>query len=137
MAIGFGLLFLISESTPYWAVMLPAVLICFGLGMGVAYPAFTIGGVAGVHDERQGVAAGIQSTALQVGGGLGLALVSTGIAASIGDAATPTLGGLRVGVLIGTALPLIGAVVAGLGLRSDPAPATGFTDPTDGEGRST
>jgi EmrB/QacA subfamily drug resistance transporter len=121
VAIGFGLLFFIGADRPYWAVTLPAVLICLGLGMGVAYPVFTIGGVTGVEDEQQGVAAGIQSTALQVGGGIGLAVVSAGIAAALGDGTTPTAGTLRVGVLVGTALPLIGALVAGFGLRSENA----------------
>jgi EmrB/QacA subfamily drug resistance transporter len=118
VAAGFGLLLAIGEGTPYYAVLLPAVLVCLGLGMGVAYPAFTIGGVTGVDDERQGVAAGIQSTALQVGGGLGLALVSAGIAAALGGDGQLTVDALRVGVLIGAALPLIGAAVTAIGLRS-------------------
>lgn len=126
VAIGFGLLLFIGEDTPYWTIPLPAVLLCLGLGMGIAYPSFTIGGVTGVDDEQQGIAAGIQSTALQVGGGLGLALVSAGIAVALGDADAPDPGTLKVGVLIGTLLPLVGALIAFLGLRSgadEPEPA--------------
>jgi EmrB/QacA subfamily drug resistance transporter len=119
VTIGFLLLLLLHEDTPYWQVLLPAVLIALALGTGVAYPVFTIGGVTGVENEQQGIAAGIQSTALQVGGGLGLALVSAGIAAAIGDGDGPTIGALRVGMIIGAALPLIGGLVALFGLHRD------------------
>ena len=57
------------------------MVVCFGLGMGIAYPVFTIAAVSGVDAAAQGVAAGVQSTALQVGGGLGLTLVSAAVAA--------------------------------------------------------
>ena len=93
----------------------PAGVVCLGLGMGIAYPVFTVGAVAGVDTAEQGVAAGIQNTALQVGGGLGLALVSAGVAAKAG--AADLRDALHVGTAIGAALPLVGAAVAFAGLR--------------------
>jgi MFS family permease len=117
VASGFALLLRVSPDVSYATAMLPASLICLGLGMGVAYPVFTVAAVAGVPEGQQGLAAGIQNTALQVGGGLALALVSAGIAAAAsGDLATQ-VESLRVGVAIGVCLPLIGAVVALVGLR--------------------
>ena len=102
-------------------MLLPANVVCFGLGMGTAYPVFTIAAVAGVDDERQGIAAGIQSTALQVGGGLGLALVTAGVAAGAGGAGdmAARVDALRVGAAVGTALALLGALVAFAGLRPE------------------
>jgi MFS family permease len=126
VAAGFALLLRIDPGAGYATVLLPAVVVCFGLGMGIAYPVFTIAAVSGVDDSEQGLAAGIQSTALQVGGGLGLALVSGAVAAALGpDGGQASAEALRVGAAVGTAIPLVGALVAAVGLR---APATAGRD---------
>jgi len=118
VAAGFALLLRLGPETGYGTGLLPAVVVCFGLGMGIAYPVFTIAAVSGVDDDEQGLAAGIQSTALQVGGGLGLALVSGAVAVALGSGEGPaTIEALRLGAAAGTALPLLGAVVAAIGLR--------------------
>ena len=116
VAAGFALLLRLGPDAAYATGLLPAVVVCFGLGMGVAYPVFTIAAVSGVDAAEQGVAAGVQSTALQVGGGLGLALVSGAVAWGSGGGARPTVDALHLGAAVGTALPLLGAVVAAVGL---------------------
>ena len=129
VALGFAMFVRLGTDSSYLTVLLPSSVVCLGLGMGIAYPVFAIGAITGVGDGQQGVAAGIQQTSLQVGGGMGLALVSGGIAAGLGDATDPAamVEALRTGVLIGTAIPLLGAVVAFVGLRgastSAPVPA--------------
>jgi hypothetical protein len=71
-----------------------------------------------VDGAEQGVAAGVQSTALQVGGGLGLALVSGAVALGTGPGqGAPSVDALHLGAVVGTALPLLGAVVTATGLR--------------------
>jgi predicted MFS family arabinose efflux permease len=118
VAIGFALLLRLGPGVGYATGLLPAVVVCFGLGMGVAYPVFTIAAVSGVDAAEQGVAAGVQSTALQVGGGLGLALVSGAVAVGVGpDQGAPSIGALHLGAVVGTLLPLLGAAVAAVGLR--------------------
>ena len=117
VAAGFALLLRLGPDTGYATGLLPAVVVCFGLGMGIAYPVFTIAAVSGVDAAEQGVAAGVQSTALQVGGGLGLALVSGAVAVGLGpDQGAPTVDALHIGAAVGTALPLLGAAVAAVGL---------------------
>jgi EmrB/QacA subfamily drug resistance transporter len=122
VAVGFALLLRTDVHATYEAVMLPASIVCLGLGMGISYPVFTIGAVSGVPDRQQGVAAGIQSTALQVGGGLGLALVSAAVAGALGAHPDPAtyVNALHVGALVGAALPVLGAAVALVGLRAVP-----------------
>jgi EmrB/QacA subfamily drug resistance transporter len=122
VAVGFALLLRTDVHATYEAVMLPASIVCLGLGMGISYPVFTIGAVSGVPDRQQGVAAGIQSTALQVGGGLGLALVSAAVAGALGAHPDPAtyVDALHVGALVGAALPVLGAAVALVGLRAVP-----------------
>jgi EmrB/QacA subfamily drug resistance transporter len=122
VAVGFALLLRTDVHATYEAVMLPASIVCLGLGMGISYPVFTIGAVSGVPDRQQGVAAGIQSTALQVGGGLGLALVSAAVAGALGAHPDPAtyVDALHVGALVGAALPVLGAAVALFGLRAVP-----------------
>ena len=120
VACGFALLLRLGPDTGYAAGLLPAVVVCFGLGMGIAYPVFTIAAVSGVDDAEQGRAAGVQSTALQVGGGLGLALVSGAVALALGAGGGPaTAAPLHVGAATGTVLPLLGAVITAVGLRRD------------------
>jgi len=120
VACGFALLLRLGPDTGYAAGLLPAVVVCFGLGMGIAYPVFTIAAVSGVDDAEQGLAAGVQSTALQVGGGLGLALVSGAVALALGPGGGPaTAAALHVGATTGTVLPLLGAVITAVGLRRD------------------
>ncbi|MFD0688713.1 MFS transporter [Actinomadura fibrosa] len=130
VAIGMVMLVRVDAGTAYAAVLLPSSLICLGLGMGNAYPAYAIGGVTGVGGAEQGVAAGIQQTALQIGGGLGLALVATGVGASLGSGGSPGdyVTALHVGAVIGAALPLLGALVTVTG-RMAPAPAAPAADP--------
>ena len=108
----------IATEPRYLTVLLPASLVCFGLGMGAAYPVYTIGSVTGVDEERQGVASGVQNTALQIGGGIGLALVSSVVAAAAGERPDPDelAHALRLGAIAGAALPLIGAAVTWIGL---------------------
>jgi len=118
-----GLLFMLGIGTEpaYATTLLPATVICLGLGMGTAYPIYTIGAVTGVPDERQGLAAGVQSTALQVGGGLGLALVSAAVTLALGDATDPEdlTSALRAGIVVAAGLPLAGAAITLVGLRSE------------------
>jgi EmrB/QacA subfamily drug resistance transporter len=122
VAAGFALLLRLGPGVGYGTGLLPAVVVCFGLGMGVAYPVFTIAAVSGVDDAEQGVAAGVQSTALQVGGGLGLALVSGAVAVGLGPGpGQPNVDALHLGAAVGAAIPLVGAIAAvGLG-RPRPA----------------
>jgi len=115
VAAGFAMLLRMDPEVTYVAMMLPASIVCLGLGMGVAYPVFTVAAVTDVPDDRQGLAAGIQSTALQVGGGFGLAVVSAAVAA--GGGGTADVASLRAGALVGMLLPLCGAIVAFGGLR--------------------
>jgi MFS family permease len=125
VAVGFALLLWLDPSAGYVTVLLPAVVICFGLGMGIAYPLFTIAAVSGVDAAEQGVAAGVQSTALQVGGGTGLALVSGAVTVALGPDHGPlTVDALHLGAAVGAVLPLLGAAVAagGLGREQRQAP---------------
>ena len=129
VAAGFAGLALVRPEPSYVAVVLPATVVCFGLGMGLTYPVFTVAAVTDVDEHSQGLAAGVQNTALQVGGGLGLAVVGAVVAALAG---TGDLAALRGGALAGSALPLIGAVltVALLKPAAGPRPARAHDEET-------
>lgn len=107
-----------------------AALVSLGLGMGVAYPAATVGGVSTVHPDDHGSAAGLNNTALQIGGGLGLAIVAALISARLNGApiyaadADRALDALRLGATAATAIPLLGAIAAAAGLARRDALAT-------------
>ncbi|HZD69175.1 MAG TPA: MFS transporter, partial [Actinomycetes bacterium] len=99
-----------------------ATLVSFGLGMGLAYPAATLGGVAGAEPGDRGAAAGLNNTALQIGGAVGLAVVAAAVslglhgatAAGVADGRAHQAAGY--GALAATVLPLGGAAVVLLGL---------------------
>jgi len=112
VAVGFALLALISVTPSYLAVVLPSSLVSLGIGVGIAYPAFTTAGVTDVPGNRQGVAAGVQNAALQIGGGLGFAVVSAVVGSISGRPASDLVSSLRHGALAGCALPLAGAILA-------------------------
>lgn len=122
VASGNAVLLAMAPATASWVTVVASV-VSFGLGMGVAYPAATLGGIVGADDSDHGTAAGLNNTALQLGGGLGLALVAALLSGALGgDAAgevavTEATAAVRVGVLGTVALPLLGAVVAAVGLR--------------------
>ena len=128
---GFLVMLGLGSQAHYATVLLPATIVCLGLGMGTAYPMYTIGSVTGVDPEHHGVAAGMQNTALQLGAGIGLAVVSAAVSAGLGGARTgePLLHALRVGVIVGAVLPLVGAAITFIGLRS---PARDRTTPATG-----
>ena len=142
LVVGAGFLFLLGIATEprYLTALLPATLVCLGLGMGAAYPVFTIAALTGVDEERQGVASGVQNTALQVGGGCGLALVSTVVTAAAGRQPRPEelADALRLGAVAGAALPLIGAAVVWVGLgrlHGSTAAESGSIDENGSSGR--
>ncbi|MEJ2889544.1 MFS transporter [Actinomycetospora aeridis] len=122
VAAGNALLLALTPGSATWVIVV-ATAVSFGLGMGVAYPAATLGGVVGTDEGDHGTAAGLNNTALQLGGGLGLALVAALVAGAlggtgVGDAPVEeATAAVRVGVLAAVALPLAGAVVAAVGLR--------------------
>ncbi|HEX3815339.1 MAG TPA: MFS transporter [Mycobacteriales bacterium] len=60
----------------YVGVILPGLVI-FGPGLGAGCTAGSIAAVAGVSQERSGLASGINNAAFQIGGALGVALLST------------------------------------------------------------
>jgi MFS family permease len=123
VAAGNALLLALTPATATW-VTVGATAVSFGLGMGVAYPAATLGGVAGADESDHGTAAGLNNTALQLGGGLGLALVAALVSGALGGTGVgeapveEATAAVRVGVLGAVALPLLGAVIAAIGLRS-------------------
>ena len=124
VAAGNALLFAMTPTTATWVTVV-ATVVSFGLGMGIAYPAATLGGIVEVDESDHGTAAGLNNTALQLGGGLGLAVVAALVTGSLGggtigeagvDAAS---GAVHLGVIGVVALPLAGALVTAVGLRRD------------------
>lgn len=123
---GDALLIALGPSNATWLVIISA-LIALGLGMGLSYPVATLAGVTGVKDEDRGAAAGLNNTALQVGGGIGLAAVGAAVSIGLGgnaiaevDAATAQAA-MRYGAVAATALPLLGAAIALIGLPGKPS----------------
>jgi MFS family permease len=111
---GFGILVAISTEPRYATVVLPASLVCLGIGMGLAYPTYSVAGVADVSVDKQGIAAGIQNAALQIGGGLGFAIVTAVVGNTTGGVrpVTELVHSLRLGAVAGCVLPMLGALAA-------------------------
>ncbi|HZB33878.1 MAG TPA: MFS transporter [Streptosporangiaceae bacterium] len=65
----------------YDGIMLPGLVI-HGLALGLVFPSINVGGVSGVADERQGVAAGLIVAAYAIGSGLGTAIMAAIVAAA-------------------------------------------------------
>jgi MFS family permease len=121
VAVGDAGLLALSPSAAF-PVIVVAALVALGLGMGVAYPAATLGGITGVDEVDHGTAAGLTNTALQLGGGLGLAVVAALLAGGTGGAdlahAHPDVvaAAFRDATFGAVGLPLVGALVVVVGL---------------------
>ena len=120
VAAGNAVLLALDGPTSVW-VVITATVVSFGPGMGLAYPAATLGGVHEVDGRDRGSAAGLNNAALQIGGAIGLAVVATAVNIGL-DGRTMAAAGAhsarlaaQYGALTATALPLVGAVVVLLG----------------------
>jgi EmrB/QacA subfamily drug resistance transporter len=130
-SVGLFLLARIPADGHYWADLFPG-LIVFGLGLGTAFVAMSIGALEGVGERDAGLASGLSNTAQQVGGALGVAVLSTlaisrtedvaGTAASPADALTE---GFQVALYAGAGFAILGALAAALLIRrARPKPET-------------
>ncbi|WP_433430222.1 MFS transporter [Nonomuraea sp. CA-141351] len=106
------LLFLRAGATgDYVTVLLPA-LVVHGVGNGLSFPSLNIAAVAGLPDERQGLASGLVTSAVQIGAGIGVAVLAAVL--TLGGS---TLSGYRIAFLTAGGFSLLGALIAAYGLR--------------------
>jgi EmrB/QacA subfamily drug resistance transporter len=125
-AAGMALLTLLNVNSGYVTQVLPAEIL---LGLGVAcvmVPAFSTA-TLGVDQREAGIVSAAVNTAQQIGGSLGTALLNT-IAASatigfVGPHAEALVHGYSVATMWGTAILVLGALVAAL-LITAPRPGT-------------
>lgn len=121
-----GALVLLSRIPPdgaYARHLLPGLLV-FGLGLGTAFVAMSIGALEGVSDRDSGLASGLINTTQQVGGALGVAVLSTlAVARSEGLSADGTplpsalTEGFQIALMAGAGFALAGALAALLLIR--------------------
>jgi EmrB/QacA subfamily drug resistance transporter len=102
-AAGLGLLTMLSPTSGYAAIILPAELL-LGLGMGLVFtPAISVA-TSGVDPRHAGVAAATANTATQVGGSVGTAILnSVAVAATASYAAAHPAGDPRTALVHGYA----------------------------------
>jgi DHA2 family methylenomycin A resistance protein-like MFS transporter len=112
-ATGFALLARLDASSPYLA-MLPAFTF-IPLGMGLAVPAMTTVMLASVGRRFTGTASGALNAARQIGGAIGVALFG----ALIGSGRDSIIPGLHAAAHVSTALLVIAATIAWIGVRRD------------------
>ena len=122
----------------YLTHVLP-VMILFGTGAGLAFPALMTLAMSGATPSDAGLASGLVNTTAQVGGALGLAVLATlattrtGDLQAAGDALPAALtGGYHLAFTIGAVLILAAIAVAMLVLEPDRAPAEHAAAPRHG-----
>ncbi len=111
-SVGLGQLWLshITSGGSYWPNVLPGLLLT-AFGMGLAFPAASIGAIAGVAAAQQGTAAGLLNTSQQVGSAVGLSILAT-IAAAASRASGATLTtGFRLSYLVATGFAALGIIL--------------------------
>ena len=117
-AVGFGLLAGVSADGSYASDLLPGLLI-FGIGLGTAFVAVSIGALDGVTERDSGLASGMINTMQQVGGALGVAVLATialsrsGDLLASGEEPPAALSeGFQLALLVGVGIAALGAVAA-------------------------
>lgn len=112
ISIGLGQFWLshVESGGSYGVNVLPGLLLT-AFGMGLAFPATSVGAITGVAPNEQGSAAALFNTSQQVGSAVGLSILAT-IAASSARGVGGTLsGGFRVSYLVGTGIAVLGIVL--------------------------
>jgi predicted MFS family arabinose efflux permease len=115
-AVGVLLLAQIPVDGTYVSDLMPGLLIT-GVGLGLAFVAFSIGALEGVAERDAGLASGLSNTSQQIGGALGVAIMSTLAISRTEDlladgTAQPQAltEGFRVALYSGVALAVLGAL---------------------------
>ncbi|MFF0489191.1 MFS transporter [Nocardia sp. NPDC004068] len=111
----------------YWLHVFP-VMVLFGVGAGLAFPALMNLAMAGVAPADAGMASGLANTTMQVGGAVGLAVLATlsgsrakDLAAAGATQAEALTGGFHIAFAVGAGSVVAALAVAVLVLRSRPA----------------
>ena len=98
LAVGLLLLSTITIGTPFFAFLLPSLLVA-SVGAGFGWTAFYIAALSGADHGEEGLASGVVNTSIQVGAPIGLALsvtIAAGVTASLpgqlGGAASTVMG---------------------------------------------
>jgi EmrB/QacA subfamily drug resistance transporter len=131
--VSIGAAMLLFARTPVdgdYVVDLLPIMLLFGFGAGLAFPALMQLAMSGADPSDMGLASGLANTSPQVGGAVGLAVLAT-IASnrtdtllSRGESATAALnGGFHVAYLVGAALVLVAISVVVTVLRPVVLPA--------------
>jgi len=140
--VAMGSAMLLFARTPvdghYVSDLLPIMLL-FGFGAGLSFPALMQSAMAGVAPSDMGLASGLANTSPQVGGAVGLAVLAT-IAAnrtdtllSNGDSGLVALnGGFHTAYLVGAALVVVAIAVAVAVLQPMPHPTMGHGEAPEG-----
>lgn len=108
----------------YWHNVFPGLAIC-ALGMGLTFVSGTLAATSGVPKHFSGLASGILNTAQQVGGAIGLGILSavayttvkTDIASGV-DPLVAQVNGYANGLLVGTGLAILAAVIVALVVKN-------------------
>jgi MFS family permease len=114
------------------------VMVLFGIGGGIGFPALMTIAMAGVDPRDAGLASGLVNTTAQVGGALGLAVLATlattrtGELTTAGDPLAAALtGGYHLAFEIGAALMVVAILIGVFVLRPDGGVArAGATEPS-------
>src|SRR6478736_3248459 len=116
MALGYLLFLRIDTDPSYPTMVLPAVLL-IGVGW-IGFPAINIQATSGVDDDEQGLAAGVLQTSMQVGAAIVLAVTTAVIASGAegGTSQESVLDTFRPGLVFGTIVSIVGALIALLAL---------------------
>jgi EmrB/QacA subfamily drug resistance transporter len=139
-----GAAMLLFARTPVDGSYLPdllPIMLLFGFGIGLSFPALMQSAMSGVQPSDMGLASGLANTSPQVGGAVGLAVLAT-VAANRtdalranGDSALAALnGGFHTAYLVGAALVFVAIVVATLVLKPVPHPMAGHGEAPEAAG---
>jgi DHA2 family methylenomycin A resistance protein-like MFS transporter len=106
MVVGFATLSLLGPTTPYFAMLLPFIIIPGTMGFGV--PAMTAAVLSSVDRSRSGTASAVLNASRQTGGAIGVAIFG----ALVGNTASQIVQGLKMASWISVGLLLVAALVA-------------------------
>ncbi|MDB5161825.1 MAG: Transrane efflux pump [Candidatus Saccharibacteria bacterium] len=110
---GLGTLYMLSVNVPtiYWTQLLPGIIL-FGLGLSITVAPLTSAILGSIQSSQAGIGSAINNAVARIAGLLSIAVIGLFIGNTI------TLSGFHVGIVLCSALLILGGIVSALGIQN-------------------
>ncbi|MDB5159993.1 MAG: Transrane efflux pump [Candidatus Saccharibacteria bacterium] len=110
---GLGTLYMLNVKLPtdYWTQLLPGIIL-FGLGLSVTVAPLTSAILGSIKSSQAGIGSAVNNAVARIAGLLSIAVIGIFVGTSV------TLDGFHIGILLCSALLIIGGIISAIGIQN-------------------